>query len=332
MNKLALLSAAALITSLALPGQSLRRGIAAADLVVIAKAVRVIPTKTHMIHRLKVEKVLRGPTGFDASQGVAVLVTKRVSTHSRPVPAKRMLYCLHDHSHAARKLNLPRTAGTYYKMSGYPGSSTVLTVGDPRLQLAEILIASQGGQSSRKTAEKLYKIALRGDGRVRREAAKSLAERPALTACLTDLHLAQLLARAAGETDDIAYKIDLAAICAVRKLPATIPTLVVSVEHVGDESFLRALGRFARFIHQEKAATVLASHVQRAKGTTRSRLILALGATSTEGALEQLLRMKRRGQNATVVDAALRIHGSPRATAAIARKNPKPKADENGRK
>ena len=310
-----------------LPAQNLRRAVAAADLVVIATAKRVLPTKTHVIYRLEIEEVLRGPQDLAPKKTVSILVTKRVAVHNRPTAGKRMLYCLHDHSVAASKLTLPKSYAPFYKMSGYSGSSVQLTVGDPRLALTRVLVASQAGQASRRTAEQLFTMALRGDQRVRCEAAKSLSERQALLSCLSGAHLSQILARAAGETDDIRYKIDLAAICANRNLAATIDTLAISVEHVGAPEFLAALGRFARHIHGDEAAKVLGRYVARAKGTTKTRLIMALGATSTEGALDSLLKMKKRGLDPVVVDAALRIHGSPRATAAIAKKSSRPPAD-----
>ena len=40
-------------------------------------------------------------------------------------------------------------------------------------------------------------------------------------------------------TDDIPYKIAMAAICAERKVPELIPSLCVSVEQCGDAAFLR---------------------------------------------------------------------------------------------
>jgi hypothetical protein len=323
------------------PAQMLRRAIAAADLVLVATSVRVIPAKTHTIHRLKIGGVLRGPVGFDASKQISVVVTKRVAAHTRPTPARQMIYCLHDYTNSARASKLPDTFAPYYKMSGYAGSAVVLDKEadkDSRLAFARVLVASQKGQASRKTAEALFTMALMGERRIRTEAASSIAERPALLSCLTELHLNKLLARAAGETEDIRYKIELASICAVRKTSSLIPTLCLSVEHVGDEAFLRALGRFANYIHGEAAAKILSDHAARARGKTRDRLIVALGATSTEGALETLLELRKHGRNKVAVEAALRIHGSPRAAAAIANKrvisgkNDEQKADEKGRK
>lgn len=334
-NLIAILLFIALGTSAS--AQKLRRAIAAADLVVVATSMRVIPAKTHTIHRLKIEEVLRGPVGFDPARQISVVVTKRVAVHSRPTAARRMIYCLHDHASVARSTKLPESFAPYYKMSGYPGSAVVLDKEpskDPRLAFARVLVASQKGQSSRKTAEALFSTALAGDKRVRTEAASSLAERQALLACLTGVHLNKLLTRAAGETEDIRYKIELSSICAVRKVQALIPTLCLSVEHVGDEAFLSALGRFARYVHDEDAAKILSNYASRARGKTRDRLIFALGATATEGALKTLLEMQKRGEHKIAVEAALRVHGSPRAAAAIAKKTKKggKNTDDQGKK
>ena len=235
-----------------------------------------------------------------------------------------MLVSLHSFDATSLGDALTRNRGPFFTMSGHPGSAVILDAPfkeDPRLAFTRILIASQNGQSSRQTTEQLYEIAMGGDPRVRLEAAESLSERPALGALLTSVHLSNLLGRAAVETEDIPYKIGLAAICAERKVQALIPTLCLSAQQVGDEGFLRALGRFARFIHEEEATDALLPQIERATGTTKERLIVVLGATSTEGALEALLKMHRGGQHKTAVESGLRAHGSARATAAISKKN-----------
>ena len=317
------LSAGILIATPA-TAQKLRRAVAAADLVVVAEVRGSVSTQAHRIHDLRVLEVLRGPANLPGIERVGVLESKRVAAHNKPVQGTVMLVSLHAFDAAASNTELPRDRGPYFTMSGHPGSAVVLDEAvedDPRLAFTRVLISSQNGQSSRQTAEQLYEIALEGDSRVRLEAAESLSERPALGELLTTVHLSNLLGRATAETEDIQYKIALATICAERKVEAVIPTLCLSVQHVGDEGFLRALGRFARFIHEEEAAQALLPQIQRATGTTKERLIVALGATSTEGALEALLQMHRSGANKIAVEAALRAHGSPRATAAIIKKN-----------
>ena len=308
------LTAAAL--ALPLSGQKLRRSVAAADVVAIATSTRVIPTKHHVLHRMRVEEVLRGPKQFTKSTTFTIVETKRLSAHNRPTPARKMLVCLHEFTPGAQRAGLPGNFAPYFKMSGHPGSAVVLdadTQADPRLEFARVLIASQAGVSPRQVTQRLFTIAVHGDPRIRIEAAQTLAERTVLAGYLTKLHLSTLLNRATGELKDIPYKIALATVCVERREPAVIPTLCVSVEHLGDPTFLRALGRFAKFLHKEQAADALMPHLQRAKGETRARLIYALGATSTEGALQRLLKMHERGQHQAAVEKALRVHGSARA-------------------
>lgn len=303
-----------------LSGQRLRRAVAAADLIAVAKSIRVIPTKHHVLYRMQIEEMLRGPKKLADTKEVTVVETKRLSMHNRPVPAKMMLVCLHDFDRGAQKVGLPKNFAPYFKMSGHPGSAVVLGADndkDPRLEFARILVASQKGISPRQVTERLFTIAIHGDPRVRIEAAQTLTERTVLAGYLTRLHLSKLLNRATGELTDVPYKIALATICVERREPAVIPTLCVSVEHLGDRSFLQALGRFARFLHKDKAADALMPHLQRAQGKTRERMIYALGATSTEGALKTLLSMLKSGQDKAAVETALRVHGSARAIKAI---------------
>ena len=51
----------------------------------------------------------------------------------------------------------------------------------------------------------------------------------------------------------------------------------------------------------------------------RAVVLLAIGATNTDSALDALLRMDMAGKN-TAVEAALKEHRSPRAREAIAKK------------
>jgi len=314
------LTLAVTILPLPLAGQKLRRSVAAADLVALATSTRVIPTKHHILHRMRVEEILRGPKKLAKATTFTVVETKRLSSHNRPTPARKMLVCLHDFAQGAQQARLPGNFAPYFKMSGHPGSAVTLDTDarkDPRLEFARVLIASQAGASPRQVTQRLFTIAVHGDARIRIEAAQTLAERTVLAGYLTRLHLSTLLGRATGELTDIPYKIALATICVERREPAVIPTLCVSVEHLGDPTFLKALGRFAKFLHKEQAAEALMPHLQRAKGKTRERMIYALGATSTESALHRLLKMRESGQDRAAVEKALRVHGSSRALKAL---------------
>jgi hypothetical protein len=134
--------------------------------------------------------------------------------------------------------------------------------------------------------------------------------------------MSNVLARAIGETDDIPYKIGLCDLCAMKDVDNLVDRLCVSVPQIGDDRFLRALGRIARFIHKEEAATVLMARIMRAQGKNRDRLIYALGATSTRSALRALLRMQTSQRDRNAVDAALLAHGAPRALEAVKTKRP----------
>ena len=306
-----------------LASQQLRRAVTAGDLIAVARSIRVIPAKNHVLYRMQLEEILRGPKRLANTTELTIVTTKRISVHNRPSPAKKMLVCLHDFQLGAQKTGLPKGLAPYFKMSGHSGSAVILdtdSAKDPRLEFARILTASQKGASPRLVAERLFTIAVYGDPRVRIEAANALAERTVLASYLTQVHLSTLLTKATGELADIPYKIALSEVCVVRRAPAVIPTLCVSVEHLGDVTFLEALGRFTKFMHKDSAADVLMTHVKRAKGKTRERLIHALGATSTQGALDTLLSMLNGAENRTAVEAGLRAHGSARALQAI-RKN-----------
>lgn len=304
-----------------LPAQQLRRAVAAAELVATGKVLRVQPTKTHVIHWFVVDEVLRAPKGIDKGSRVAILQTKGVAEHHQPQAARAMLCCLRDVSWRSTRGNLPQGLEQAFAPSGFAGGMVLLAQKgaepDPRLGLARILVAAEQGGAPRQTLEKIYPLALQGDPRIRLEAAHLLAERQVLNGLLTPIHLSGLVGRAQGETEDIPYKIALAEICASRKLAALIPALAVSCEQVGDPRFLRALGRIARHIHGDQAAAALLPHLRRGRGRTKERLLLALGATNTEAALEHLLKLRRQPAWKKAADAALKVHASPRAAAAL---------------
>ena len=216
-------------------------------------------------------------------------------------------------------------------MSGFPGTNPDLSeplAKDPYLAFVSILLSADKGLAPRKVADQLYELALRGDTRVRTEALHVLAERNVLQGYLNKIQMNAILSRAIGESDDVAYKVALADLCAVKHVDNLVGSLCVGVPQTGDERFLRALGRIATFLHREKAAAALMPHVQRAKGKNRDRLIYALGATATDGALKALLKMHDGGKDRVAVVAALRVHGAPRALAKIRKQQPAKKQQD----
>ncbi len=294
-----------------LPCQQLRRAVLAADAVVVATDTRVIPLKTHMAHRLTIADALKGT---DAEK-ITVLVVKNASIHSKPVPGQRRLYCLHDCNQTALDAGLPPQFAPYYKMSGYQGSNPVIAKDaqdNAAIVFAKIMLRAEEGTAPQEVATQLLKLAFIKDRNVRKESIETLAERQTLQSHIDEISMTRILSRAVGETDDIPYKIALASLCAEKRMDKLIDSLCASVEQVGQEEYLCALGRLAAYLHKEQATNVLMPHISKTSGTIRKRLIITLGATSTESALEALGKFKEADDSPSVI-AALGVHGSPKA-------------------
>jgi hypothetical protein len=139
-----------------------------------------------------------------------------------------------------------------------------------------------------------------------------LAERRALLDALRELEWSRLLSRAVAETDDVAFKVALAELCAEKQLDGLVAALCVAVPVTGDPRFLRALGRIARVLHGEASADLLRGHANGARqADLKGRFLLALGATGTDAARAALLRMRQDGPGNEHVEAALRELGVP---------------------
>lgn len=301
------------------PAQELRRGLVDADVVVVARQVARTPHGERLVlHRLQVLLDVRGAGGAAA---VTVLDWPQASLHQRPMLRQSRLYCLQDARSAAERLGLPASDGPYYQMVGWPGSNPLVGAdleADPVVRFARLLATAESGATPDETAHALADVALQGAPIVRREAAHLLAERPDLRARLGSIPWSRLVARAAGEIDDIDYKIALAELCAEQRLEGVFDALVVGLGQVHDPAYARAVGRLGRALHGEDAAARLTARLrQAAQPTERQALLLALGATRTATALDALLQMDRADAS---VDAALREHGSPRARDAAGRR------------
>jgi len=300
-----------------LPAQELRVAIEEAPVVVVGRHRGVRPHGDYLLHKVAVVRALHGTE----AEEVTVVEWKKLSFHVRPAIASTRLWCLHPVD--GDRLGLP--AGTYFRLDQHPGSHPPVDgnapAGDPIVRFAELLIdAGRAGTIADRRAE-LVDAALTGPAPVRLEAARLLVERAVLLAALDPLELSKLLARAGAETEDVEYKIALATICAERRMPDLIDALALGWPRIDDESFSRALGRFARHLHGEDAAERLLPYLQRTRDPKlRGHVLLALGATSTESALEVLLRVRRLETDRAPVDAALRLHGSPRAIEAVDRR------------
>lgn len=329
-------SLAILLAGLApLPAQELRVAIEQAPVVVVGQHRGVRPRgDAFLVHKVAVLRTLRGDVGDE----VTVLEWKDLSFHVRPAIAGTRLYCLYPVDDAG-KLGLP--AGRYFRMDQHPGSHPPVTMSeatagdaaqrhptakepghpDPVLRLAELLIAAQHEGSILGKKGDLLDLALTAPSPARVEAARLLVERATLLDALNPVELGSLLAKASAETDDVAYKLALATICAERRMPDLVEALCIAWPQIDDEDFSRAVGRFAKHLHGEKATEQLLPYLQRARDAKlRGHVLLAIGATSTESALDALLEVRQLESDTKSVDAALRLHGAPRAVEAAAKK------------
>jgi hypothetical protein len=299
--------------------QDLRRGLAAADCVVVARQVGKKPHGDDVVlHRLQVMRDVRGADGHAA---VTVLDWPNLSLHQRPMPRQSRLYCLENASVTAERLGLPASDGPYYRMSGWPGSNPLVGQDleqDAIVRFATVLAASESGASPADTAAELCAMALRPDRVVRAEATRYLTERGDLRAKLGGLQWQQLVARATAEADDVDYKIALAELCAEQRIYGLVEALAVSLGPVDDPDFARCVGRIGKVLHGEAATEVLARRLRTVgQPKDRAMLLLAIGATNTDSALDALLRLDARDE---AVEAALREHRSPTAKEAVLKK------------
>lgn len=301
--------------------QDLRRGLVDADVVVVG---RQVGKKAHdddlTLHRVQVVFDVVGGGGNTA---VTVLDWPNLSLHVRPMPRQSRLYCLQDASATATRLGLPASDGPYYRMVAWPGSNPLVgaePANDATVRFAQLLRSSGGGNSPTDTATALCAVALGGDPTLRLEAAHFLVERPDLRSKLIGLQWSQLLTRATGEVEDVPYKIALAELCAEQRLDGVFDSLIVSLGQVTDVEFARTVGRIGKALHGEAAADKIGERLRTAgQPEDRRALLLALGATNTQTALDALLRMDKKD---AAVEAALKEHRSPRAKEALGEKPP----------
>lgn len=303
--------------------QELRRGLMDADAVVVARGVQRTERGTDLVlHKLQVIRHVRGA----AEQAtLTVLEFPQLAMHQRPMPRQSRLYCLQDAREQAARLELPASDGPFYKMVGWPGSNPLIGAeidADPTFRFAALLAASEAGASPNETAAALCATALQGDAAVRTEAARLLTERGDLRTKLTGVQWSQLVSRASGEIDDVPHKIALAELCAEQRLDGLFDALALSLGPVQDPEYARAVGRIGKLLHGEGATERLEQRLRMAgQAKDRAALLLAIGATNTQSALDALLRMDDAGKDAAV-EAALREHRSPRAKEAVARRRP----------
>lgn len=299
--------------------QSLRRGLVEADAVFVGRQVGKKPHGDSLsLHRVQVLENLRGADGYRA---VTVIDWPKLSLHNRPTPRQSRMFCLQDASAVAKRMGLPATGAPYYKMVGWSGSHPLIGADrnkDPIVKFARVLADSEKGTSPNVTAAALAAIATSGDAKVRTEVTRYLTERGDLRGKLSGVHWNQLMARATGEVEDIDYKIALATLCAEQRLDGLVDALTVSLGPVTDARYARCVGRIARLLHGEQATDVISNRLRNlGQQQDRKMVLMAIGATNTQSALDALMQMDRSD---TAVVAALREHRSKRAKDAVQRR------------
>ncbi|MCA8967696.1 MAG: hypothetical protein KDC48_22640, partial [Planctomycetes bacterium] len=274
-----------------------------------------------VLHTVQVLRDVRGAAG---RRTVTVLDWPKLSLHNRPTPRQSRLYCLQDASVVATRLGLAADQGPYFRMVGWAGSNPLVGADldkDPLVGFAALLARSEAGATPSDTAAELCEMALRGDAAVRTEATRFLTERQDLCRHLQAVQWSQLVARASGEVDDIDHKIALAELCAEQRLDGLLDSLMVSLGPVTDPEYARVVGRIARMLHGEDATARLQGRLRMLREPKdRAVVLLAIGATNTDSALEALLRLDSGTEKDAAVEAALREHRSPRAREAVARR------------
>ncbi len=322
MHRLPLLALSLLAVAAHAAAQELRRGIVDADAVIVGRQVgRTAHGDDVVLHRVQVLRDVRGAGG---SPAVTVLDWPNLSLHNRPSPRQSKLYCLEDASAVATRLGLPAAQGPFFRMVGWAGTTPLVGAdldADPIVAFASLLARSEAGAPPAVTAAGLCDLALNGAISVRTEAARHLTERPDLCSHLQGVQWSQLVARASAESEDVPFKIALAELCAEQRLDGLLEALSVSLGPVADPEYARAVGRIARFLHGEEATARLQARMRLLREPKdRAVVLLAIGASSTDSALEALLRMNRDGEGGPAVEAALKEHRSPKAREAVGKR------------
>lgn len=306
--------------SATLNGQDLRRGLIEADLIAVGRQVhREELTPDLALHRLQIVELLRG--GKSDLTSVTVLDWPKLSMHNRPMPRQTRIYCLQDATSAATRAGLPADKGPYFKMVGWAGTNPLVGADldkDAAVRFARLLAGAEAGLEATGMVDALLDTALTGTPEIRTEAAQFLSERPDLRARINALQWTRVLARVTGEVDDVTYKIALAELCAEQRLPGLPEALVLGVSAVPQANYLRTVGRLLAILQGEQATATLMTQVQIARDPKhREALLLALGATQTQSALDTLLNLRRSLGTDKAVEAALVEHHSRAARDAV---------------
>ncbi len=297
--------------------QQLPLAVSDADLVVVATDTGVRPLgKDFILHTLTVEAVLSG----QAPERVTVVEHKRFAAAVRPTPGQRRLYCLRGYDEQARRLSLPTRRAPYYKMVAHAGSNPPVgeIESDPAVTLVRAVVAAED-ELPEKTAQVLLGVIFGDAVTVRRDAVEALIRHRRALASLDESQHQRLLVGMLAEREDIPFKLALAHLCAELRLDGIVPAMCEAVAQTTDLRVPQVAGRIARALHGEQAHEELLGALRAARRPAlRARMLIAVGATSTVGALDYLLAQRdRAGEGRADIDAALRLHGSRRAKAIL---------------
>lgn len=314
------------VSTQTISAQQLRVGVLRAEHVVVAQAIGVQPLGDVVLHRFRTIERMKG----DAANEFSIAVPKAVADTPRPeLDTRPVLMCLRR----SQGGSVPAKYLPLYKLTGYRGDRRVLEDDDEGRSLrkvVETLIASEKGVGPDKIADALFEVVREGAGPARLEASESLRGRPIVRDAMTPLDQQRLLVMAAGGVEDSALLCSLAQLAVEADCDKVIQVLCSAVPRCKDLAFARTVGRLAAFRDGEASLPTLVRQLQMTEGTSRDRVLLAIGATKTDGALALLTaELERHGARAPVLD-ALTAHGSKPAKQLVEKHRPKKGQPDNG--
>ena len=230
LSTLALLSAG-------LPAQ-LRHGIADARHVVVATHVGVRPLgNDFFVHSYRTVESLKG----DVPPEFSIVERKRVADLPQPTPGPDRILCLIPDRGAA---DFPERFGPYLTRTGYRGDDPVAddsaASGSIR-ELIRVLIESEAGRATARTAADLTALARSGAGQARLEASETVRERPVLRDATSPIERDRLLLAAVGESDDVELKVSLASLCAEAGQKGVVEAMCITLQSVDDPRLASAV-------------------------------------------------------------------------------------------
>lgn len=301
------------------PGQEFRRAVTDSDLVVLGKVVGVRPLGQDLtLYRIAVEETLHG--GENEVGMISVPILRGLSEQGQLPAAVRSIYCLKELSDTT---NLPDRYAPYCAVALYGGSTVTLDT-PAREQayrdLVSALVRAEGMEPPPGTEDLLFRLVTSTDRSVRLEATEKLREGVGLAAALNPTQRSQVLALAISETDS-QLKSSLASLCVECGIPGAIESLCPSLKDAPDETFAVTLGRLAQWRHGDQAAEMFEQRLVEVEDPKeQGMLLMALGGTNSQPALECLTKWREENGAGSYVDRALQAHGSRAAIQVLRRR------------